>query len=191
MEGIDLNKYLSTIPKHAYIAAIDVNPYRSDMDCFIPLIEQFHKLYGFYPKYPTADASYGSYNNYIYCEQHGMEKYMKFPMYKKETKDKKYHENPFRAVNFKVDEDGILRCPNHKAFLFSHRKAVKGNRYGRQEEIYKCEDCSGCSYAAQCLMEKANLTGEGALCSFLGINNNLHKKSGLRKTISRFFTAPK
>ena len=174
-----------------YIAVVDVNQYRSDMDCFIPLMEQFHKLYGFYPKYPIADAGYGSYNNYIYCEQHGMEKYMKFPMYKKETKDKKYHENPFRAVNFKVDEDGILRCPNHKAFLFSHRKAVKGNRYGRQEEIYKCEDCSGCSYAAQCLMEKANLTGEGALCSFLGINNNLHKKSGLRKTISRFFTAPK
>jgi len=25
-----------------------------------------------------------------------MEKYMKFPMYKKETKDKKYHTNPFR-----------------------------------------------------------------------------------------------
>lgn len=27
---------------------------------------------------------------------------------------------------------------------------MKGNRYGRQEEIYICEDCSGCPYAAQC-----------------------------------------
>ena len=60
-----------------YIAVVDVNQYRSDMDCFIPLMEQFHKLYGFYPKYPIADAGYGSYNNYIYCEQHGMEKYIK------------------------------------------------------------------------------------------------------------------
>ena len=32
---------------------------------------------------------YGSYNNYIFCEQNGIEKYMKFPMFKKETKDEK------------------------------------------------------------------------------------------------------
>ena len=29
-----------------------------------------------------------------------MEKYMKFPMYEKETKDKKYRDDPYRAVNF-------------------------------------------------------------------------------------------
>jgi hypothetical protein len=74
-----------------YLAIVDVNQYRSDMDCFVPLMEQFNKTYGFYPKYPIADAGYGSYNNYIYCEQHGMEKYMKFPMFKKETEDQKYH----------------------------------------------------------------------------------------------------
>ena len=60
-----------------YIAVVDVNQYRSDMDCFIPLMNKFYTTYGFYPKYPVADAGYGSYNNYIFCEQHGMEKYMK------------------------------------------------------------------------------------------------------------------
>ena len=133
-----------------YIAVVDVNPYRSDMDCFIPLMEQFHRIYGFYPKYPIADAGYGSYNNYIYCEQKGMEKYMKFPMFKKETTDKKYHENPFRAVNFKIDEEGIMRCPNGRAFRFQYRKKVAGNQYGRQEEVYQCEDCRGCPYAERC-----------------------------------------
>ena len=48
------------------------------------------QTYGFYPKYPVADAGYGSYNNYISCEQNGIEKHMKFPMFKKETKDRKY-----------------------------------------------------------------------------------------------------
>ena len=84
-----------------YIAVVDVNHYRSDMDCFVPLMEHFKQTYGFYPKYPVADARYGSYNNYIFCEQNGIEKYMKFPMFKKETKDEKYHEDPFRAVNFR------------------------------------------------------------------------------------------
>ena len=141
-----------------YIAVVDVNHFRSDMDCFEPLMEKFKSIYGFYPKYPTADAGYGSYNNYIYCQEHGMEKFMKFPMFKKETTDEKYRSNPFRAVNFKIDDNGILRCPNDKKMIFSYRKPVKNNKYGRQEEIYVCEDCKGCPYAEQCKKTDNNRT---------------------------------
>ena len=141
-----------------YIAVVDVNHYRSDMDCFVPLMEHFKQTYGFYPKYPVADAGYGSYNNYIFCEQNGIEKYMKFPMFKKETKARKYHEDPFRAVNFRIDEQGVMRCPNDKAFHFLYRKNVRGNQYGRKEELYECEDCSGCPYAEKCKKTDKNRT---------------------------------
>ena len=141
-----------------YIAVVDVNHYRSDMDCFIPLMDRFRDFYGFYPRYPVADAGYGSYNNYIFCEQKGMEKYMKFPMFKKETEDKKYREDPFRAVNFPIGQDGIMRCPNGKAFHLLYRQHVRGNAYGRQEELYQCEDCSGCPYAEQCKKTDKNRT---------------------------------
>ena len=70
-----------------------------------------------------------------------MEKYMKFTMYKKETTDKKYHENPYRAVNFSKDADGNLICPNGQKFLFKRRQHVKYNKYGRTEELYECESC--------------------------------------------------
>ena len=141
-----------------YIAVVDVNQYRSDMDCFVPLMNKFYTTYGFYPKYPVADAGYGSYNNYIFCEQHGMEKYMKFTMFKKETTDRKYHEDLFRAVNFPIGEDGIMRCPNGKKFYLQYRKNVKGNKYGRQEEVYQSEDCSECPYAEQCKKTDKNRT---------------------------------
>lgn len=141
-----------------YIAVVDVNQYRSDMDCFIPLMEQFYRTYGFYPEYPTGDAGYGSYTNYIYCEQRGMKKYMKFPMFKKETEDKTYRDNPFRAVNFDIEKDGTLRCPNGKTFHLAYRQAVRGNQYGRQEEVYVCEDCSRCPYAEQCKKTDKNRT---------------------------------
>ena len=141
-----------------YIAVVDVNHYRSDMDCFVPMMDHFKQTYGFYPKYPVADAGYGSYNNYIFCEQNGIEKYMKFPMFKKETKDRKYHEDPFRAVNFRIDEQGVMRCPNDKAFHFLCRKGVRGNQYGRKEELYECEDCSGCPYAKKCKKTDKNRT---------------------------------
>ena len=63
------------------------------------------------------------------------------------SKDRKYHEDPFRAVNFRIDEQGVMRCPNDKAFHLLYRRSVRGNQYGRKEELYECEDCSGCPYA--------------------------------------------
>ena len=141
-----------------YIAVVDVNQYRSDMDCFIPLMNKFYETYGYFPKYPVADAGYGSFNNYIFCELNGMEKYMKFPMYKKETTDEKYRNDPFRAVNFSINADGKMLCPNGKQFNFMYRKPVKGNQYGRQEEVYQCEDCSGCPYASKCKKTDNNRT---------------------------------
>lgn len=141
-----------------YIAVYDVKQYASDMDCFQPLVERFFRHYGQYPEYPVADAGYGSYNNYLYCEEHGMGKYMKFPMYEKETKDQKYREDPFRAVNFRIDEDGDLICPNNRKFHFLRTAPVKGNLYGRTEEFYQCEDCSGCPFKGKCTKAAGNRT---------------------------------
>ena len=133
-----------------YIAVIDAKPYASDMECFVPLMEKFNEIYGKYPKYPVADAGYGSYNNYIYCENHGMEKYMKFSMYEKEVKNKKYRENPYRIQNFTQDENGNLVCPNGKKFIHKYNAHIRGNQYGRTEEVYECENCEGCPYRSEC-----------------------------------------
>lgn len=133
-----------------YIAVVDVNSYRSDVDCFIPLMEKFKATYGFYPKYPVADAGYGSYSNYLFCELNNMKKFMKFPMYEKETKDKNYRNNEFRSINFKRDNEGFLVCPNNKRFHFQYRKHIKGNNYGRTSEVYECEDCSNCPLKDKC-----------------------------------------
>lgn len=83
---------------------------------------------------------------------------MKFLILKKETKDRKYHEDPFRAVNFRIDEQGVMRCPNDKAFHLLYRRSVRGNQYGRKEELYECEDCSRCSYAEKCKKTDKNRT---------------------------------
>lgn len=133
-----------------YIAVIDAKPYASDMECFVPLMEKFKATYGRYPKYPVADAGYGSYNNYLYCEEHGMEKFMKFTMFEKETKNMKYHNNPYRIDNFRRDCEGNLICPNDKKFIFKYHAHVKGNKYGRTEEVYECENCEGCPYRSEC-----------------------------------------
>ena len=139
-----------------YIAVFDVLQYASDMDCFVPLMNTYRKLYGIYPKYPLADAGYGSYNNYLFCEEHGMEKYMKFTMYEKECKDNNYHNDPYRAMNFLIDEEGYPVCPGGKRFHYLKTVPVRGNKYGRTEEYYQCEDCSGCPYREKCHKSKEN-----------------------------------
>lgn len=139
-----------------YIATLDVQQYASDVDCFIPLMEKFKKQYGIYPKYPVADAGYGSFNNYIYCQQHGMEKFMKFTMFEKETKNEKYKNNKYRAVNFTQDENGNLICPKGRKFNFKFEQHVKGNKFGRTEEIYECENCSECEYKSECCPKARN-----------------------------------
>ncbi len=139
-----------------YIAVVDVKQYASDMECFVPLIEKFNKFYGHYPKHPVADAGYGSLNNYIYCEEHSMEKFMKFTMFEKETKDEKYRNNPFRASNFVQDENGNIRCPKGRKFEFKFNKHIKGNKYGRTEEFYECENCEGCEFKEKCSPKSKN-----------------------------------
>lgn len=139
-----------------YIAAFNVMQYASDMDCFVPLMNTFHWFYGFYPKYPLADAGYGSYHNYLFCEEHGMEKFMKITMYEKESKDADYRNDPYRSVNFSIDEEVHPICPGGKRFYYLRTAPVKGNKYGRTEEYYQCEDCSGCSHKEQCHKTKGN-----------------------------------
>lgn len=75
---------------------------------------------------------------------------MKFSMFEKQNKDKKYRENSYRAINFRQDEKGILICPNGKEFKYKYKKLIEGNNYGRTEEIYECEDCTGCQYKTEC-----------------------------------------
>ena len=120
------------------------------MDCFKPLMEKFNAQYGKYPEYPVADAGYGSFDNYLFCEEHGMKKYMKFTMFKKETGDETYRDNPYRAVNFPINENGCPVCPGGKEFHYLESHPVKHNHYGRTEELWECEDCTNCSLKPEC-----------------------------------------
>lgn len=138
-----------------YIAVVSAEQYAADVDCFIPLMEKFKKLYGTYPKYPVADAGYGSYNNYLYCEEHGIEKYMKFTMFDKEVNDLQYQNDPYRSVNFKKNENGEIVCPENKRFIHYKDLPIRGNKYGRTEEILICEEgCSSCPHRSECCKSK-------------------------------------
>lgn len=121
------------------------------------LLPAYNLQFGICDEYiAVADAGYGSQNNYIFCENNGMEKYMKFPMYKKETIDTKYQSDIFRPINFKRNENNELICPNNKAFKFLYRTPIRGNKFGREQEVFECENCFNCPFKSMCHKKDGN-----------------------------------
>jgi len=171
-----------------YIAVVDAKRFASDMDCFIPLMEKFKNAYGSYPEYPVGDAGYGSYNNYLFCEKNGIGKYMKFPMYEKESKDPKYRNDPYRAVNFGRNENGDPICPEGRKFVFLYDRLIKGNQYGRTEEYYKCENCEGCPHRSECCRGEGDRTvriNRELTSMHKEVLSNLQSELGIRLRIER------
>ena len=46
-------------------------------------------------------------------------------MFEKETKDAKYRDDPYRAVNFRQDEKGKLLCPEGRKFKHDCDRPIK------------------------------------------------------------------
>ncbi len=175
-----------------YISVCDVFQYASDSDCFQPILETFKTYYGKYPTFPVTDAGYGNYNNYLYCKENKIELYQKFSTYKKLTEDKKYVNNPFKPFNFKQNENGQLICPNNKPFHFLKTRTVPGNKYGRTEELYQCEDCSGCPLKSKCHKANGNRIiklNEELTSLHQEVINNLKSELGIELRMNRSIQA--
>ena len=89
-----------------YILHLGIYQDRNDYQTLIPFLEGYYKAYGYYPKYPVADAGYGGLKNYRYLKDNGMALYQKYSLYAKETGNKKYMNDMTRPVNFKRDDLG-------------------------------------------------------------------------------------
>jgi hypothetical protein len=129
-----------------YILHVDLYQNRSDYKTFIPFLEGYHQAYQEYPKYPVADAGYGGLKNYRYVKLNKMEIVQKYSMYRKDTTDKKYIEDPTRPVNFKKDEEGNYYDANGEKleYMWHSKKGhdvyeapISKKRYDINEELWK------------------------------------------------------
>lgn len=87
--------------------------------------------YGFYSKYPVP--GYGSYNNCLYYQELGMEKYRKLRSYEKATEEGKDRNAPYRAVILTLTMKSTWCVPvGNDTTIWT--VLVKGNLYGWTEE---------------------------------------------------------
>lgn len=115
---------------------------RSDSKTFIPLLDNYHADYGFFPEKLCADSGYGSLDNYRYMAAEGIENYVKPQIWQKMVRGE-------YIDLYSFDEEQNLICLNG-------RKAVKLDTYrthsrGKETKFYHIENCNECKFKPFCM----------------------------------------
>lgn len=173
-----------------YARVILVSSNCSDTTDFIPTVEKYHKMYGSYPKAVPSDAGYGSFENFKYCKEHGIELMMKYNTQSKESHITK--KDRFKSYAFDKAPDGSPICPaGHVMEACGQRTDYRG-RYPKTTTWYSCQHCAECPLKSQCTKSKAGRKVQ--LCHELEdykaeVRENMSTERGHQLMVSRSIQA--
>lgn len=127
-------------------------------------LEQFEVLYKQLPEIATADAGYGSEENYTLLEKLGIEAFVKYNYFDKDQKKKESLLNDNLHYNKELD---CFYCPmGQKMQRIGTRKRITENGFEQQYSRYQAINCIGCSLRGACNKNKGN--------RILEVNHNLN-----------------
>lgn len=104
----------------------------------------------------TADAGYGSEENYDLLESKSVRAFVKYPTWYKE-KTGELAKRTYYFHNWKYDEtQDIYYCPNDRKLIFREIESrMSQNGYERKLRVYECESCKDCPLFKDCRGERA------------------------------------
>ena len=132
-----------------YILNAEVYQDRSDIKTFSLFLKSYENKYGFMPKYPVADAGYGSYDNYLFCHENKIELFQKYVMYSRE-KEKSFQKQRYNSRNFNYEVDGRISCNEGKEFIYEYTHINNKGKYPKIIDNYQCYDCQQCDFQKEC-----------------------------------------
>ena len=135
-----------------YITWLTIGPQPTDTTTLIPFLKDAEEHLKFKYKNITADAGYESEENYLFLEGNGQLSYIK-PANYESSKTRKYKNDIGKMENMEYDsESDSYTCKNNKKLTADHiRHSKTKTGYISEKTIYKCEDCTGCSYKKDCI----------------------------------------
>lgn len=135
-----------------YITWLTIGPQPTDTTTLIPFLKDAEEHLKFKYKNVITDAGYESEENYVFLEENGQLSYIK-PANYEISKTRRYKNDIGKIENMEYDaESDVYICRNAKRLMVDnvrHSKSKTG--YVSEKTIYKCEDCSGCPYKAECI----------------------------------------
>lgn len=143
--------------EHQFIVGYSIHQKTTDTSLLIPHLKQLEQMHGVLPTRITADAGYGSEENYEYLESKGIEAYVKYNNYHYE-KRRVFKKNIFRVENLPYDPvSDSYECPAGRRLNYLHTKQMKTqNGFGSHRRVYQAESCTGCSLRKLCHRSKYN-----------------------------------
>ena len=121
-----------------YIMHVGVYQNPTDTKTWIPFFESYKEHFDTLPTKPVADAGYGSYDNYLYCLENGMELYMKYNLYSKE-KESQYKKRKYTYKNMEHDHETIT-SKDGLVYIYSHDTMSTKTDYPCLTQIFKLKD---------------------------------------------------
>ena len=161
------NVQLST--NNQFIAAYSIHPNPTDTNTLIDHLTQVKAELGSNPSNVTADAGYGSEENYQWLEKKKITAYVKHNQFDREQNERLSKKQRFRSDKFAYDGDkDQMICPSGKPM---HRKGTSTSQtstgYEQQLTVYQAEDCRWCPLRKQCHQQKGN--------RIIEVNHNLRR----------------
>lgn len=121
-------------------------------------IDSYHNLYNKYPLTITADAGYGSEENYEYFEKNGINSFVKYNNFYQDTTGKRMRKYPFAQdyLYYNAEKDYFV-CPmgQHMNKLDTKKKQSKEG-YIHNITRYKAINCTNCPIKCRCTKAKGD-----------------------------------
>ena len=140
-------------------------------------INAHQELYKQLPSSLTADAGYGSEENYVMLENNNIEAFVKYNMFDKQQKTVKVDKYPFSKdkLYYNTEHDYYI-CPMGQKMEFIGKKNQKTEtEFTQQLSTYQAINCVGCPLRSQCHKAKGNRRIE--------VNHNLDRLKHKARTL--------
>lgn len=145
------NLQIST--ENQFVTHFSVHPNPTDTRTLIPHLEEEKEELGSLPKNLTADAGYGSQENYAYLESQKVEAYVKHPRFHREQHGK---QGRFDSAAWSYDsETDTVLCPAGETLpRVSTESSLSGRLSGtgllQSLAVYRASTCSSCPLRSAC-----------------------------------------
>jgi len=149
------NLQLST--QHQFILNYTLHQSSTDTATLPAHMDSYRELFDQMPEVLTADAGYGSEENYHYLEQNRVEAFVKYNYFHLEQKGG-HRRNPFSQtyLHYNVQLD-CYYCPMGQPMtLCGKRQRKTDNGYLQTNHLYQAQNCRGCPMRGGCHKQQGN-----------------------------------
>jgi transposase len=140
-----------------FITHYSIHQKPNDTTILVPHLEGFKKQYNRLPESITADAGYGSQENYTFLEENEVEAFVKYNYFHKEQRTKKVDE-PGKVDNLYYNkEQDCFFCPMGQQMkkIGSYKKETDTG-FEQEYSRYQAKNCHNCPLRGVCHKSKDN-----------------------------------